>query len=304
MPGPLPRVAISLALVALVLWWTDAGSATARLAQAEPGWLLLAALLLTAQTILMALRWRLTAARLGLGIGRVRAVGEYYLAQAVNVTLPGGVVGDAARAVRSRAEAGLGTAALAVMLERLAGQVVMLAVALTGFALALVRPGGIGWPDGTGAIVLAFAAVALLAPVALSRLAFLGRIDRALRTALFARAVLPRQAALGLAIAALNLLAFAACARATGTRLGPEAVTTLVPLVLTAMLIPLSIAGWGWREGAAALLFPLAGATAEAGVAASLAFGAVMFAASLPGLLWPALSGSTERDLPARETER
>ena len=284
------RVAISLGLVALVLWWTDAAGALGRLGRVEVGWLLLAALLLTAQTVLMALRWRLTAARLGLPIGRRRAVGEYYLAQAVNMVLPGGVLGDAARAVRSRAGAGLGTAARAVMIERLAGQLAMGAVAATGFGVALTRPGGIDWPSGTGAILTGLVAFALLASRVVRRLPRLATFVRAVRTALLARAVLPRQVALGLAIAALNLAAFAACARATGTRLGPEAATTLVPLVLTAMLVPLSIAGWGWREGAAAILFPLADAPAEAGVAASLAFGAVMLLASLPGLLWPAVS--------------
>ncbi|WP_299818013.1 lysylphosphatidylglycerol synthase transmembrane domain-containing protein [uncultured Jannaschia sp.] len=297
----LSRLAFSFGLVALILWWIDAAGAVARLRQAEGGWLLLAALLLTVQTVLMALRWRLTAAQLGLAIPRRRAVGEYYLAQAVNMTLPGGVLGDAARAVRSRAEAGFGTAALAVMIERLAGQAAMFAVATAGFGLALLRPGGIGWPAGTGAILLAAVALAILLPLLARRLPVSATFARAVRTALLARAVWPRQAALALVVVALNL---AACARATGTRLGPEAATTLVPLVLTAMLVPVSVAGWGWREGAAALLFPLAGATAAAGVAASLAFGAIALAASLPGLLWPVLSGWIERDLPQRETGR
>jgi len=63
-------------------------------------------------------------------------------------------------------------------------------------------------------------------------------------------------------------------------------VVTLIPLILTAMLIPLSVAGWGWREGAAAALFPLAGAAPDAGLAASAAFGALMLAAAMPGALW------------------
>jgi uncharacterized membrane protein len=50
------------------------------------------------------------------------------------------------------------------------------------------------------------------------------------------------------------------------------------------MLVPLSVAGWGYREGAAAAVFPLIGASAAAGVSASVVFGAVMLGASLPGL--------------------
>ncbi|MEM7488358.1 MAG: lysylphosphatidylglycerol synthase transmembrane domain-containing protein [Pseudomonadota bacterium] len=282
------RIAASGLLVGLLFWATDPVAAAARLAGADPVWLALAGLALTAQTVLMAFRWRLTAGRLGLRIGRRRAVGEYYLAQVVNMTLPGGVVGDAARAVRSRDGTGLARAALAVMIERLAGQIALFALAAIGFAAAFATPGGLLWPAG-GPVVLAIAlGIATLAPLSIRRLA--PGVWRPLRRALTARRVWPRQAALGLVIAILNLSAFAACARATGTALGVEAVFTIVPLVLTAMLIPLSVAGWGWREGAAAALFPLAGADPAAGVAASVAFGLVLLAISLPGLLWPILA--------------
>ncbi len=297
---PALRIALSLGLVALVLWLTDGADALSLLARADPGWLAMAALLLTAQTLLMAHRWRLTSARLGLVIGLKRAVGEYYLAQIVNMTLPGGVVGDAARAVRTR-EAGLTRAAKAVMVERLAGQAALLAVMLSGFALAFILPGGIGWPIWVPALLVALTAAAALIALAMNH----GKAPTALRsfaaacqTALLAPDIRWTQAALCLTIAALNLLAFAACAQATGTTLPPEAIATLIPLILTAMLIPLSVAGWGWREGAAAALFPLAGATAAAGVAASLAFGLVLLAASLPGILWPILAASPQRALP------
>jgi uncharacterized membrane protein YbhN (UPF0104 family) len=299
------RLAVSLALVAGVLWLAGAAEAGARIAAADPMWWLAAVGLLTGQTVLMAMRWRLTAARLGLRLGRKRAVGEYYLAQALNATLPGGVMGDAARAVRTRAQAGLTRAVQAVMIERLAGQTAIFAIATCGFALALARPGGIAWPAGTGAALAGAVGLAALALASMRplgrRLAPVAGFARAARQALLARAAWPRQAALGLAIAGLNLLAFAACARATGTTLDAEAVVTIVPLILTAMLMPLSVAGWGWREGAAAALFPLAGASASAGVAAGLAFGAAFLATALPGFVLPALAGVTGRALPPPE---
>lgn len=82
-----------------------------------------------------------------------------------------------------------------------------------------------------------------------------------------------------------NLAAFAFCARAVGVVLPPVVILALVPLILFTMLIPLTISGWGVREGAAAALFPLAGATASEGFAASVAFGLVLLVAVLPGLL-------------------
>jgi uncharacterized membrane protein YbhN (UPF0104 family) len=100
--------------------------------------------------------------------------------------------------------------------------------------------------------------------------------------------------ALSFATTGCNVAAFALCARAVGAPLPLGAVLGLVPLILFTMLIPLTVAGWGLREGAAAALFPVAGASAEAGLAASIAFGLVFVAAVLPGalgLMRPARAG-------------
>ena len=295
LPTLLFRFVVSAALVIALLIGVDGGGAMTRLAGASPAWLVVAIAALTAQTVLIAVRWRLVAGRIGLRIGMRHAVGEYYLAQLVNMTLPGGVVGDVSRAARARGGAGLGAAARSVVLERFAGQVAMGAVLATALAVSLSVPGGIDWPRGTAPLLIAclagLGAAACAARPVLRRLGLAGVAHRAL----FARDILPRQAILGLAIVALNLAAFASCAAATGSALGLGATATLVPLILSAMLIPVSVGGWGWREGAAAALFPLAGHDPAAGLAASVAFGAILLAASLPGAVWPLLM---RRDLP------
>ena len=51
------------------------------------------------------------------------------------------------------------------------------------------------------------------------------------------------------------------------------------------MLVPVTVSGWGLREGVAVALFPVAGASGSAGLAASIAFGLVFLAAVLPGIL-------------------
>ena len=61
----------------------------------------------------------------------------------------------------------------------------------------------------------------------------------------------------------------------------------LVPLVapvLMAMLIPITVAGWGVREGAAAALWGLVGLTPEDGVAISVAYGLLVLVSSAPGV--------------------
>ena len=65
--------------------------------------------------------------------------------------------------------------------------------------------------------------------------------------------------------------------------------TALLPLVapvLVTMLLPVTVAGWGLREGAAAALWHAVGLTAADGVAISVAYGLLVLVSSLPGLLF------------------
>jgi uncharacterized membrane protein YbhN (UPF0104 family) len=283
MPYRALHVLVPLALVAVVLSVVGAGDVLSRLRSAEPGWILAALGACSAQTVLSALRWRLTAERLGASMSIGDAVSEYYLSSLVNTTVPGGIVGDAVRAVRTRGAAGLERAAQAVMIERLAGQVAVGSVLLFGLAVS-GRP-ELQWIAalvaaalGAGVCAVRGAQAERVLPPAVRR--FLA----AIRQSWFDRRAACGQVALSLLIVALNLAAFVLAARATGVALDPVDALLAVPLVLAAMLVPLSVAGWGYREGAAAAVFPLIGAGAAAGVSASVAFGAVVLVASLPGL--------------------
>lgn len=282
------RVFVPLALIALCLWLADGRAVLARLSGLSAGWFIGAIALLNAVTLLSALRWKLTATALNLPLSAGEAVREYYLAQFVNQTLPGGVLGDAARAVRSRKGGPMRRAAQAVVLERASGQAGMALVAVLGLLLLVVAPQrvlpaasalpAIAW------LPLAFLAALLIAavPLALGRAG--GREDgwrRAVREALLRRWLV--QTALSVLVALLTVAAFALAARATGSALAPTTALLIVPLILTAMLLPASVAGWGWREGAAASLFTMAGLGAEAGIAASIAFGIAMLLSALPG---------------------
>ena len=62
--------------------------------------------------------------------------------------------------------------------------------------------------------------------------------------------------------------------------------TSLCSLLLLVMAIPVTVAGWGVREGAAALLWPMAGMPAEQGVALSVGYGLAVLLSSLPGVLF------------------
>ena len=266
------RAVVAAGLLAALWHWFDGPAALARLREASAPLLVLAAALLSAQIVLSALRWRMTAARLGQTFGAGHAVAEYYLAVLANFALPGGVLGDAARAMRARHGAGLGRAVQAVVIERIAGQVALAVLLVPGL---LLWPGMAAWGAGlTVALLLVLASVSLgpgrHVGLTLARVWWQGGAWRG-------------QAGLSLAILSANVGAFAACAAAVGAGLPAAAALVLIPLTLAAMLVPVTVAGWGLREGAAALLWPLAGVAPEAAVAASVAFGLVALAAALPG---------------------
>jgi hypothetical protein len=69
--------------------------------------------------------------------------------------------------------------------------------------------------------------------------------------------------------------------------------------VLVAMALPLSLAGWGIREGAAAGIWMLAGLPVAQGVAVSLLYGVVVLVSALPGafLLLASRSAPEAEDL-------
>ncbi len=287
------QVMVSLALLA-VLWRAVGGQDALRsLAAADPRWLALAFVALSLQTLLSAVRWRVTAQRLGQRFTLCRAVSEYYLSQIVNQSLPGGMVGDVGRAVRARHQAGLMRATQGVIFERLSGQVVIFLIMATTFAVTYGMQGGLYWPLWVRSIIVPFILIGLAAPVVFwlggllpgPQRRALDSLWSALHRSLLARDVLPFQIVLGLATATCTLSAFAFCARATGTDLSLAEVLGIVPLILFTMLIPISVSGWGLREGAAAALFPVAGAAASAGLAASIAYGLIFVTVLLPGLL-------------------
>jgi uncharacterized membrane protein YbhN (UPF0104 family) len=310
---PLRKVRLLASLAGLVLLagliaLLDPASIAAALAQTPPGHMLAALLLVQFQTILSAVRWRFTAARLGHLLPLGAAIREYYLGGTLNLLLPGGMAGDAARVyrVKDSADGGWKQAAAAVILERLSGQI--------GFALLIVS-GLISWafflpqgntpalPDLPPAVprspvwlaaacgVAAVFALPLLVPALRARLSrFLPVAGQAIHAAFWERGALAIQVGLSLLITGSYLLTFTVASDAVGASLPVLAVVTIIPLCLLSMMIPVGIGGWGTREAAAAALWPLFGFTAAQGLAASLLYGLLSLAgAALPGLALLAL---------------
>lgn len=284
--APWLRALASAGLLAGLFAWIDPSRLLELLRDASLPWLLLALALGLPQLLLSAWRWRLTAQLIGVPLPFGRALREYCLGNVLNQVLPGGVAGDLARAWRHAQEASLARAAWhAVLIERAAGQAVLLVCALLALPWA---PGlGAGFRAGAArgnAAALVVIVLALLALLLATRfLPAIARFGRDFAQAVLTRQALLRQVPVSLALVGSYVGVYLCCARALGVETSALTLAPLVCWVLVAMALPLSLAGWGIREGAAAGVWLLAGLPVAEGVAISLLYGLVVLATALSG---------------------
>ncbi len=287
------RVLVTVSLLLALAWWFDLRGVAARLVAMRLGWVALALGLSVMQVTALAWRWRFTAHRLHVALSFPEAWREYYLSIFLNQVLPGGIMGDVSRAWRqARARAGTesdgagGPAARAVIFERLSAQAVMTTVALVSL---LVLPAAVGRTSGTLVFVSVAAATVIVVTILIwvRRQSFAesptGRVLAELARAHLSPSVFAVQLSSGLLIVGTYLATYVAAARAVGVETPLLVILPLVAPVLMTMLIPVTVAGWGLRESAAALLWGAVGLTAADGVTVSVAYGLIVLVGSLPG---------------------
>ncbi|NMT63831.1 flippase-like domain-containing protein [Marinobacter orientalis] len=293
---PWLRWALTLLLLLTTAIYLDISAVWQELVGFSLPMLLAAMMVSVLQVLVSAWRWRYTAGRLVITLPFVVAVREYYLATFLNQVLPGGVLGDVNRAWRHSLDSGARLGAVhAVMIERLSGQLVMIAVALgLGIWLALhqVRVAGVV-SDLGGFAILSVAVVMGLLGLAARFWArgsgYIHALRRDIRKALLSWPALLVQMSSSVVVVATYLGVFALLALGGGYWAGVVELMTLMALcslLLLAMAVPVTVAGWGVREGAAALLWPLAGLPPEQGVALSVGYGLAVLISSLPGVLF------------------
>ncbi|MDA1092649.1 MAG: lysylphosphatidylglycerol synthase transmembrane domain-containing protein [Acidobacteria bacterium] len=293
------RALFTVALLVGLAWWFDLEDVVGRLLAMRVGWVATALGLSVIQVAVLAWRWCFTARRLGVTLSFGEAWREYYLSIFLNQVLPGGVVGDVSRAWRqARGAAGGqdragGPAVRAVIFERVSAQAVM----TTGAVVSLLAlPSVVGQPSGPMVAMTVAMALLIAAATAVwvrrqaSAQSVTGRVLAELADSHFSPSVFAVQLATGLFIVGTYLATYIVSARAVGIETPSLVLLPLVAPVLMTMVIPVTIAGWGLRESAAALLWGAVGLTAADGVTVSVAYGVIVLVGSLPGALVLALA--------------
>jgi glycosyltransferase 2 family protein len=273
--------------LAVLVWRLGTSPFLAGLGTVDGGALAAAAGLAVLTTICCAWRWKVVAGGLGLELSLPAAVAAYYRSLFLNVTLPGGVVGDVHRGIsHGREVSDVGRALRSVAWERFLGQLVQVLVTVV-VLLALPSPVHAYMPWVAIAIVTALSGLLLLARMRPDGAgSWWARVRRAvagdIRGGLFARKAWPRIAIASALVVAGHAATFLLAARTAGVSAPPSQMLPIALLAMAAMVLP-SVGGWGPREGVTAWAFGAAGLGAQRGVATAVVYGVMVLVASLPG---------------------
>jgi glycosyltransferase 2 family protein len=302
--SPWVRLFVTVALLAIIATQIDWAQAWDRVEQGSWSWFAAAAGFFAVGQIFGALRWHLLVVSTGIPArwpesGRAYAIGLFF-----NNFLPTAIGGDAARAlVIGRSGPRLAKAFTSVVIDRTTSILCLIAVS---WIVLLTHPGPV---PGTLIAALGLATLAVVAALGLLLLIGLrsrGRLvswlpesfrrfardaREGLRLSISSPRLLAGATGLGLIFQFFAIASFWAVARAVGVDLPYSLMAVAMPLILLISLFPISIAGFGVREGGMVLVLGAAGVSATDATVISLTGVVAVMLATLPGGLALLLPG-------------
>lgn len=290
----LTKFMVSAGIILLVARDLDLSSLKADLLAVKFDALALAVLLLFAQTFVLCHRWILVLRALSAPLAWLAGWRILIISSFFNQLLPAG--GDAVRIWMLR-QGGVqwSQTISSIVADRFLGLLALGLVVLVGIPVLLSRIA----ETALLLLVIGFVAAVCLSVIALFTLDRLPpRITAVLPTkgvqfAMLVRAPLLAAAERGQLIASalsIHLITIAVCyvlAIGLETQLSPIDAFVLVPIVIMSAALPISIGGWGVREGAMVTALGLVGITADKALALSVLLGLGGFTVgSFGGLIW------------------
>ncbi|AOO80379.1 lysylphosphatidylglycerol synthase transmembrane domain-containing protein [Bosea vaviloviae] len=304
------KLAVGVALIAFIFYKIDMAAITNAIYNANLSLFLLATGLLSVAVIFNAFRWVSISRKLSYAVEPKIAIIGYFEAMFFNQILPTGFGGDAIRIVRAY-DSGIvaGWATIGVLIDRAFGLLavgLMLLAALVNHssqvatastfpliaACAALIVGGAAGAAGLGMVLRAEALPGWTRPFVALLKAF-ADVFRSPKGLGYIFVTLT-------ASSCLTVASFMACASSLGVQVGWWDCAIILQGMVLASLIPISIGGWGLREGAAIILFGALGIGTEAAAATSILFGLVLTVVGLIGAAVWMFSGYRRVDLAAR----
>ena len=284
------RLIITVAILMVILRAIDAQQIWQILQHAQLNLLALAILLQLGSTAVSAYRWQIIMQNLGFGQNFAFYWKSYFKGMFFNQGLPTSIGGDAVRVLDVAAHGFRKRDVLyGVMVDRAVGLGALMLLSLLAYVL---KPNLLPTQVGRPMLMLIIAGLAsFLGLLILGKMQWLNRFPKLVFFKIIAgrlyqifhtkRLLL---ITLSLLIPLLALLGFFATGWALGLRVDLMIYFAIVPVAIILTIIPVSIAGWGVREGALVSLFSLIGADKATVLTMSLLYGLTLILVSLPGL--------------------
>lgn len=290
------RLLITAAALGLLLWHLGPTEIAGQFAHIDWRFLMFVAVVLAVQFAIIVWRWKVITDDIS-GTG----VSFWLLARSLGASnlygqlLPASVGGDIIRAASLGARIGVRQATLSVITDRLSGLGVLAAMIAVSLPFVFARigmtdavvPTSLTLLGGVGALAFILGFYGLdAASRLLEKIPLAGRFAKAmLRPALSIRAIV-----LGIVIQLMSTFLIYLLGHAIRVPLQLVDCVLLVPPALLLAALPISISGWGVREGALAGVFALVGMPAADIVPVSILFGLTAPALGLTyGLVRPFL---------------
>lgn len=310
------KLLLSVAVLVYIARGLDLGQLRTRLVSVDPVLFVVALALIFFQTFVLNGRWELIMRALGVSLDWLAGWRILMISLWFNQVLPSSVGGDAVRMwlLRQRgvqwSEAVKGVAA-----DRFTALIGLIVLMVAGLPFLLSRVSNPAAILAIGGLTLAGVAgtVVLLTLDRLpKRLIALPAIASFVRFGTLVRFLLLQSERRGLLFGSallIHLVTAAACyalARGVGAQLSILDAGILIPPVVLLTAVPISISGWGVREGAMVACLGLAGVPSEEALSVSLLLGAISVIVGLVGgVIWLASPerGSYSADKAARAAE-
>lgn len=293
----LAKAAISLLLLYLSLRSIKLAELGERLSRIDPLWVAAALAALALQVAILAWRWRRIVAACGATLTYGSALRISFIAMFFNAVLPSTVGGDAARVVMLKRSGGWAVAAYSVLIDRVIGvtALALLVVACLPWTLNLVTDPlartlllAIGGAAIAGAMI--FLTIGKLRWPLLARFAptrHLAEVSRVTWQLCRDGRTLALVAMTSFAVHILTITVAWFLAQSVAASASFTLLLYLIPPVLLIATVPVSIAGWGVREGSMIVAFGYAGLAQGDGLIVSVLFGLATFAIGIVGgIIW------------------
>jgi uncharacterized membrane protein YbhN (UPF0104 family) len=314
-PGSLAKFVARLAVSVGLVWWVlqqiDGQLLVAQLERFPISALALPVIVIVLLGLLQAVRWSLVQEAMAAPLPFATASPIVYLSLFFNQTVPSTIGGDAVRvAYGCRAGLALATAVKEVLIDRVSALAAL--VVLGAASLPLLAAS-----TDDGRLTVAVAALVTIGLGGVVALAAFKAMPAAIRRWPGARQLTglshafwevcrhPRKAVGITAISVTIHVALGICvayvAWILGSDINPLVCVSLFPMIMLVSMIPVTIAGWGIREGAMVAGYTVVGMSHVDALATSVLFGGMLVVVGLIGAaIWLAMTRFVRTTAPGR----